>query len=175
MDSARSMLLAVDLQARLMPAIEDGGAVLANAGRLIDAATLLDVPAFATEQNPRGLGASVAEIAARRLPTLHKMSFDATREAGFEAFLPADRPEVVVVGCEAHVCVMQTVFGLLRQGRQVFLARDAAGSRRPESKDTAIARMARAGAEIVTVEMTIFEWLGTCEHPRFREVLALVR
>jgi nicotinamidase-related amidase len=175
MDSARSVLLAVDFQGRLMPAIKDGRAVLANARRLIDAAALLGIPAFATEQNPRGLGASVAEIAAGALPTLHKMSFDATQEADFGAFLPADRPEVVVVGCEAHVCVMQTVLGLLRHGRSVFLARDAVGSRRSESKETAIARMARAGAEIVTVEMTIFEWLGTCEHPRFREVLALVR
>ena len=173
--AARSLLLAVDLQSRLMPAIEDAQAVMANVGRLMDAAALLGVPVFITEQNPRGLGTSVPEIAARGLPTLHKMAFDATQEVEFDAFLPTSRTDAVVVGCEAHVCVMQTVLGLIRQGRRVFLVRDAVGSRRAENKETAITRMIRAGAEIVTAEMVIFEWLGTCEHPRFREVLSLIR
>ena len=70
--------------------------------------------------------------------------------------------------------MLQTVFGLLRAGRQVFLARDAVGSR-AESKETAIARMRKNGAEVVTTEMVLFEWLGTAEDPRLREVLALVK
>lgn len=175
MEAARSVLLAVDLQTRLMPAIEQGDRMLGNVGRLMDAAALLGVPARITEQNPRGLGPSVPEIARRGLPALRKMTFDATQEGAFQTFLPAERTDILVTGCEGHVCVMQTVLGLIRQGRRVFLARDAVGSRRGDDKEAAISRMARAGAEIVTTEMAIFEWLGTCEHPRFREILAMVR
>ena len=71
--------------------------------------------------------------------------------------------------------MLQTVLGLLDTGRRVYLVRDAVGSRRAESKETAINRMERHGAEIVTTEMVIFEWLGSAEHPRFNEALALIK
>ena len=102
------------------------------------------------------------------------MSFDACRASGFLERLPAC-PDLVVCGCETHVCVLQTVLGLLRAGRHVFLVRDAVGSRRAENKETAIRRMERNGAEIVTTEMVAFEWLATAEDPRLRGVLALVK
>jgi nicotinamidase-related amidase len=87
----------------------------------------------------------------------------------------ADRPDIMVAGCEAHVCVMQTALGLLDAGRRVYLVRDAVASRRAESKETAVARLARHGAEIVTTEMVLFEWLGSAEHPRFRDIIALIK
>jgi len=93
---------------------------------------------------------------------------------GFLDRLP-DRSDLVVAGCETHVCVLQTALGLIEAGRRVWLVRDAVGSRRAESKETAIRRLERNGAEIVTVEMVVFEWLQTAEHPRFRDGLALVR
>ena len=102
------------------------------------------------------------------------MTFDATRMPGFTAALP-DRPDLVVGGCETHVCVLQTVLGLLRAGRRVLVVRDAVGSRRAESKEAAIHRMERNGAEVVTTEMVVFEWLATAEDPRLRNVLDLVR
>ena len=86
-----------------------------------------------------------------------------------------DRRDIVVAGCEAHVCVMQTALGLLDAGRRVYLVRDAVGSRRSESKETAVSRLARHGAEIVTTEMVVFEWLGSAEHPRFRDIIALIK
>jgi len=92
----------------------------------------------------------------------------------FLGTLPADR-HIVVAGCEAHVCVLQTVLGLLGAGRKVYLVRDALGSRQAESKETAIHRMERHGAEIVTTEMVVFEWLESAEHPRFREAIALIK
>jgi nicotinamidase-related amidase len=171
-DRATSALLVIDVQARLMPAIEGAAALVANVRRLLDAASLLGVPAAFTEQNPAGLGPTLQALQPAR-PVLHKMAFDACRDGGL-ASMP-DRPAMVVAGCEAHVCVLQTVLGLLAAGRQVFVVRDALGSRRAESKDTAIARMARHGAEIVTAEMVIFEWLGTADDPRFRQAVALVK
>jgi nicotinamidase-related amidase len=173
--AAESTLLLVDLQQRLMPSIAGAGAVVANARRLGEAARLLGVPVLATEQNPAGLGGNVAEIAALASRTLAKNFFDATREADFVKFLPPERPRVVVAGCETHVCVMQTVLGLLRSGRKVALVRDAVGSRSETNRDAALARAERHGAELVTTEMVVFEWLETCDHPRFREALRLVK
>jgi len=104
----------------------------------------------------------------------HKMTFDACRTAGFIDRL-GDRPDLVVAGCETHVCVLQTVLGLLGAGRRVYLVRDAVGSRRAESKETAILRMAHHGAEIVTTEMAVFEWLGTADRPRLHDAIALIK
>jgi nicotinamidase-related amidase len=174
-DRDRTTLLAVDFQQRLMPAIDGASDVLANAGRLIEAAKKLGVPAIVTEQYPKGLGPTVPELAVDGLPTLAKMDFDATRAAGFFEMLPKERPDILVCGCEAHVCVLQTVLGLLEGGHKVHVVRDAIGSRRAESKETAIGRMQSHGAKIVTTEMALFEWLGTAADPRFREISALIR
>jgi nicotinamidase-related amidase len=172
-DRATASLLVIDFQTRLMPAIEDGAAVVANARRLIAAAQLFEVPVLITEQNADGLGPTVAElaIAGRIAP---KMTFDACRAPGFVERL-GKQPDILVAGCETHVCVLQTVLGLIAAGRRVYLVRDAVGSRRAESKETAIRRMERHGVEIVTTEMVVFEWLGTADDPRLREAIALVR
>jgi nicotinamidase-related amidase len=169
-------LLVIDFQTRLMPAIDAGEIAVRNTGRLLDAARLLDVPILATEQNPKGLGETVPGLREKLSPEaiLTKMSFDACRTPGFVSQLSSP-PRIVVTGCEAHVCVLQTVLGLLQLGRRVYVVRDAIGSRAPENKDTAIRRMERHGAEIVTTEMVIFEWLGTATHPRFREAVALIK
>lgn len=173
-DPRSSMLVVIDLQTRLMPAIEGAASVVANARRLVAAAALLDVPVVLTEQNPRGLGATVAELEPDPSNVVRKMSFDACRTPEFLLRASADRV-VIIAGCEAHVCVLQTALGLTDRGRRVFVARDAIGSRRAENKETAVARMARHGVEIVTTEMVVFEWLGTADHPRFREAAALIR
>jgi nicotinamidase-related amidase len=170
-----SALLVVDFQARLVPAIDGGATAVANARRLLDAAGMLGVPTLFTEQNAEGLGATVAELLSNRAGLVaHKMTFDACRANAFVAMLP-NRPDIVVAGCEAHVCVLQKVLGLVDAGRRVFVVRDAIGSRRTESKETAIRRMERHGAEIVTAEMVVFEWLGSAQHPRFRDALALIK
>lgn len=173
MDAGRSALLIIDFQLRLMPAIHDSAPAVTNTARLIDAARLLDVPMVTTEQNPRGLGVTVPPLAGAGT-LIEKMSFGAAAEPAFVAAL-GSRPDLVVTGCEAHVCVLQTVMGLLDLGRRVFLVRDAVGSRRAESKETAIDRMARHGAQIVTTEMVVFEWLRTAEHEKFRPVSTLIR
>ena len=174
-DPAAATLLIIDFQTRLMPSIEGGAAAIANARRLLAAAEILGVPILFTEENAQGLGATLPELAAHAQGRIaHKMAFDACRTSGFIDLL-GDRPAVVVAGCETHVCVLQTVLGLIDAGLQVYLVGDAVGSRQADSRETAIRRMERHGAEIVTTEMVVFEWLGTAEHPRFREVLALIK
>ena len=159
-----SVLLLVDLQARLMPAIANSEVVVANALRLANAARLLGIPVLGTEQNPEGLGPNVAEIKAACAQTLSKQYFDATREAAWAAFLPHGRPDIVVA-----------VMGLRRAGASVRLVQDAIGSRAPASRDAAAHRAEQHGAELVTTEMVIFEWLASAQHPRFREALRLVK
>lgn len=173
-DPARSLLLVIDVQVRLMSAIAAGAEVIANTGRLKAAAGLLDVPVLVTEQNAGGLGPTVPDLAPEPGTAFPKMSFGATRTPGFLDRVPDGR-DCVVAGCEAHICVLQTVLGLLESGRRVAVVADAVGSRKTENRDAGLARMAAHGAEIVTTEMVVFEWLGTARHPRFREVVRLIK
>jgi nicotinamidase-related amidase len=163
-----SSLLVVDLQERLMPAIHGAGGVLENACRLIRGAALLDVEVRATEQNPAGLGPTVGAVAELLpVPALSKTSFAADL-----APVPGT---VVALGCEAHVCVLQTVLALRAAGQDVALVADAVGSRAASNRDHAIERMRAHGVEVVTTEMVLFEWLRHSEHPAFRGVQKLIR
>ena len=168
-------LLLVDLQQRLVPALHDGETVVARAVRLAEAAQLLGVPICATEQNPDKLGPTVAPLVAHPQNVVAKTAFSATGAPGFSTLLPPGTAEVVVAGCEAHVCVLQTVLGLLADGLRAVVVTDAIGSRDPANAAAAVERMARHGAEVVTSEMVLFEWLGDAAHPRFREVQKLLR
>jgi Isochorismatase family len=163
------------MQERLMPAIHDGEVVTARAVRLAEASRLLDVPIRATEQYPAGLGPTVEPLAAYPQATLTKTAFSAVADPGFSALLPAGVSQIVVAGCEAHVCVLQTVLALLGSGRRVLMVADAIGSRDPADRAAAIDRARQHGTEIVTSEMVLFEWLRDAQHPRFREVQKLLK
>lgn len=159
-----------------MRAIDGADDVVANAGRLLAAAEILHLPVIITEQNPKGLGPTVPELARPdgAHPVVTKMCFDASEAGGVLDALPAGH-QIVMAGCEAHVCVLQSALGFLDRSRRVYVVADAVGSRRPESKKTALRRLERAGAELVTTEMVLFEWLRTAEDPDFRAVIALVK
>lgn len=176
-DINASSLVLVDYQARLMPAIHGADDVVARALVLARAAALLAVPVLGTEENPERLGPNIDTLARLCVQTVPKMHFDAC-EDGLLAALDARAPrrrQVVIAGCEAHVCMLQTALGLLRAGREVYVVENASGSRRPLDHAAAMRRLAQAGATIVSHEMVLFEWLHDCRHPRFREVQALVK
>lgn len=163
-----SILLVVDLQERLMPAISGATAVLENAARLVRAAARLEVPVTTTEQDPAKLGPTVSPVA-DLLPT------PAVTKSTFAASLDLPGARVVVCGCEAHVCVLQTVLALRASGHDVAVVADAIGSRADGNRDAAIARMRDHGVDVVTTEMVVFEWLGSSRHPAFREVQGLIK
>ncbi|KWI53859.1 isochorismatase [Burkholderia pseudomultivorans] len=169
-----SVLVLVDFQARLMPVIHEGPSVVEQAVRLARIAQLVGVPVVGTEQSPLQLGRNVPDVKDLCSDTLVKDHFDACADGLVDALPPA-RNTVVVAGCEAHVCVLQTAFGLLRSGRKVTVVSDAVGSRRTFDRDAGIARLGAAGVQIATVEMLGFEWLGSSRHPRFRDVLRLIK
>jgi nicotinamidase-related amidase len=94
---------------------------------------------------------------------------------GATASAGGSRRQIIVAGCEAHVCVLQTVLDLLADGHRVAVAADAVGSRDPADRSAALERARQHGAEIVTSEMVLFEWLRDSQHPRFREVQKLLK
>ena len=175
LSAERSVLLLIDLQQRLMPAINAGDAVVARAARLAEAAALLDVPVLATEQYPEGLGPTVEALAGYPRATLAKTAFSAAADPGFQALLPAGTREIVIAGVETHVCVLQTALELVGSRHRVILAADAAGSRYPADHQAAVERARQHGVEVVTSEMVLFEWLRDSRNPAFRQVQKLVR
>ena len=198
LEVADSQLVLVDYQSRLMPAIHEGPHVLANALRLARAAQLMQVPVLGTEQNPDKLGPNDAALRSACQKTLSKMSFSAVGEGLLDWLRPPARPAggnarslpkhlqkqvsqaperntVVLAGCEAHVCLLQTALELIEEEVDVWVVTDACGSRTERNRDAAFDRLAGAGAELVTTEMVVFEWLRTAEHPAFREMQALIK
>ena len=177
LEADATVLVLVDYQGRLMPAVHDGEAVVARGLLLAQAARTLNIPVIGTEQNPAGLGPNHEAVRAACERTLAKTHFDACADGLVDALREARSPlrQVVVAGCEAHVCLLQTALGLLRAGLRVWVVSNACGSRRPSDHAAAMDRLAGAGATLVTHEMVVFEWLQDCRHPRFKDVLALVK
>lgn len=176
--AATSQLLLVDYQARLMPAIHGAEALLANARRLATLAPLLGVPVWGTEQVPDKLGPNVAELRAACTTTLAKQAFGACDDGLLDllaAGLAADRTQLVVAGCEAHVCLLQTALGLREAGHDVWVVEDACGSRTEANHEAAMSRLVASGITLVTTEMVGFEWLARADHPAFRAWQALIR
>ena len=198
LEVADSQLVLVDYQSRLLPAIHEGPLVLANALRLARAAQLMQVPVLGTEQNPDKLGPNDAALRSACQKTLSKMNFSAVGEGLLDWLRPPARPAggnarslpkhlqkqvsqaaerntVVLAGCEAHVCLLQTALELIEEEVDVWVVTDACGSRTERNRDAAFDRLAGAGAELVTTEMVVFEWLRSAEHPAFREMQALIK
>lgn len=171
--ASNSVLVLVDYQHRLMPAIHRGEQVVAEATRLADAARALGLRVLGTEQNPVGLGPNVETIRLRCESTLAKTHFDACEDGLLEAI--GDVGEVVIAGCEAHVCLLQTALGLLRSGRRLWVVGPACGSRSSADHDLAMQRLRGAGAVIVSPEMVAFEWLHDCRHASFKPVLQMFK
>ena len=171
-DAKRSMLIVCDLQTRLVPALDDGDATVERCAWLMDIAARLGVPVAGTEHYPQGLG-PLAELLRARLPATaigSKNQFSAVAAGCLEALPGHDRPQVVMVGAEAHVCVLQTSLDLVRAGREVYVVADCVTSRRAADRDLALARLRADGVRIVSREMVAFEWLGEGGTPLFREI-----
>lgn len=173
----QSALILVDYQARLMPAIHGGGQAVQHAVWLARVARALDVPVWATEQNPAALGGQVPELLPWVDHTFSKMCFSAVADGLVDAVrrrAPQAR-QWVLAGCETHVCLLQTALEACEAGVQVAVVPQACGSRRPEDKALALQRLTQADITLASPEMVAFEWMRNCQHPAFREVLGLIK
>jgi nicotinamidase-related amidase len=168
----QSVLLQIDLQERLAPAIHEGDAVLRHNGWLVDVARRLSVPVAATVQYPAGLGPMVPALRQKFAPgeVVEKIHFSAVADGCLDALPAMARRQVVLTGTETHVCVLQTALGLLERGKEVFVVAEAVGSRRPEDRAFGLERMRQEGCRIVTREMVAFEWLHKAGTEIFRQV-----
>ena len=170
-NSDHSCLLVVDIQEKLVPGIHQPDKLIENCLWLVNAAQLFDIPVMASEQYPRGVGPTVA-------PLRELISEDCIKDK--LVFSCADSPEclvmieqqkrkqVVIVGMESHICVLQTALRLNELGQDVFVVADAISSRDPLDTEIAIARMNKAGIHIVTREMVAFEWLRGSDAAQFK-------
>ncbi len=177
MSADDTVLLVVDVQQKLIGLLPDHERIVWNIRRLLDGAKILGVPTIGTEQYPQGLGPTVNDLSERLDGPLHsKVAFSCCGCDEFAAALiELDRPRVLVVGIEAHVCVQQTVLDLLSNRYRVYVAADAIGSRSLVDCDIAMRRMETSGAIITTTEAALFEWCQAAGTPRFKLISQLVR
>lgn len=173
-----SALIVIDMQDRLVPAMQAPARTLRNTRLLLHAASRTGVPALLTEQYPQGLGPTVPEIkkAAGDSPILPKMHFSCMEDETFaKTFRALGRRQAILTGMEAHICVVQTAASLVEDGFDVFVVSDATASRTIESEQACLARLNAAGVSIVTTEMVIFEWLGQAGTDAFKEMLPHIK
>ncbi|MFC6673105.1 hydrolase [Marinobacterium aestuariivivens] len=172
-DSQKSLLLLVDVQDKLVPAVEAPQALLDNCRWLMEIARYLQVPVLASEQYPRGIG-HTSNALRELLPddaVLEKTFFSCMSEAACrDAIDDGQREQIVVIGIEAHVCVLQTAIELREQAREVYVVADCISSRNPSDKALAIERMREAGIRIVSREMVAFEWMRKAGTDSFRHI-----
>lgn len=180
LDVDRAFVLVIDLQEKLLPLIAHHERIVEAARKLLEGMRTFNLPVLATEQYPKGLGRTHAPVRvflrAHNAPTLEKPTFSACGEPAVrEAILAIDRPQVVVIGIEAHVCVQQTVLDLVTMDYDVFVCADGIGSRRHLDYDLALHRMQQDGAFVTTVEAVLFELCNRCDTKQFKAMLEVIK
>ena len=172
MNRDKSVLLIVDVQAKLAPFIHDGERVAAHCVWLAQVAARMGVPVVVTEHFPEKIGGTLDAVRAATPAARYvsKQCFSAQADGCLDGTAVEQRRQVIVCGTEAHVCVQQTALDLRWAGKEVFIVAEAAGSRDPANRDLAFARMRSHGIEIVSREMVAFEWLQRGGTELFLEV-----
>jgi hypothetical protein len=169
-------LLIVDIQERLLPALHEHQAFLAACRQFITGANLLGVPHIITEQYPKGLGATVPDIALLTpdAPKFSKTQFSAYT-AEVAAALQSRQPEnIVLIGCETHICMLQTVLDLRQQGYNVFIPQECATSRTAVNKANGLQQIQAAGGIVSNIESLLFMLLKDAQHPQFKAISKLI-
>jgi nicotinamidase-related amidase len=177
LDRGRAALAVIDVQEGFRPAVLDFDQVAGNVAVLVEGARILGLPVIVTEQYPKGLGATVPEVARHLegIEPIEKVCFSAFDADEFPVALGDDHDQVVLCGIEAHVCVNQTAEDLLATGREVHVVRDAVSSRTAENRELGLHKMERSGAVVTSVETALFELLRAAGTPEFKQVQELVK
>ncbi|MEK6673595.1 MAG: hydrolase [Nitrospirota bacterium] len=168
-----SVLIIVDVQERLAVVMEEGEKVVANTIHLVEAAKLLNIPVVLTEQYPKGLGPTVNEIRDALQPynPIEKITFNCCGEPVFlKRIRDISRKKIILTGMETHVCVLQTCLGLLKEGYDVHVLRDAVCSRYKDNFNSGIDLMRDAGAVITCTETVLFQLLEKAGTEGFRTI-----
>ena len=173
-----SLVLVIDVQEKLVNMLEKD-IIVSKVAKLTEAAKILNVPVIATEQYPKGLGATVVAVAqnfAEDTPIYEKTTFSALDVEGLpEKLREYGKKQIVLCGIETHICVHQTCAALLAAGYEVYIVKDACASRSKYEFKQGIEIMRQNGAKISCLEIVLFEWLECAKHPHFKEIQALIK
>jgi isochorismate hydrolase len=169
-----SRVLLVDMQERLTAVMAESARLIDKCRKLLCAAQILSVPISATEQYPKGLGATIPDLVELAGERVEKLRFSSAEAVPWVNGDKQDRTKVVVAGIEAHVCVQQTVLDLLAAGFSVYVPADAVASRYEFDWARALERMRDSGAMVTSTEAVIFEWCETAAAPEFKQISAVV-
>ncbi|OXA50677.1 isochorismatase domain-containing protein 2 [Folsomia candida] len=173
-----SSLFLCDMQDKFRPSIKYFDAIVSNSGRLLRAASILDMPVVCTEQYPQGLGKTVPElgIEAYGIKALDKTLFSMCLSPVVEQLKKTpDVNSIILCGIEAHVCIQQTALDLKNLGYEVFVVADACSSRGHVERKYAFSLLKQAGCWLTTTESAILALAGGSAHPRFKELQALIK
>lgn len=173
-----STALVVDIQERLFPHIHENVRLAERCAMLIKGMRVLDVPIIVTQQYTKGLGPTIAPIADALgdFDPYEKMSFSCCGNPDVEAMLLSRHGhQVIIMGIETHVCVLQTVIDIQEQGRTAIVVEDCVSSRSANDKRVALDRMRALGAIITTAESLLFELMVSSDHESFKQISALVK
>lgn len=178
LDRSNSLLLIIDVQERLVNAL-DKDVIVKKTATLAKAAKILDIPVIATEQYPKGLGKTVPVVKQcfkPETPIIEKLIFSAVKEKGvLDKLKSFGKKQIIICGIETHVCVHQTAEDLLAEGFEVYVAKDACASRNKYEFKQGIDLMQANGAKISCVEIILFEWLKSAKNPCFKDIQALIK
>ncbi|WP_417551325.1 hydrolase [Methylophaga sp.] len=179
-NSENSVLVLVDVQQKLANAMPEGvrERLINQIKTLLTAAKVLNIPVIVTEQYPKGLGPT-EPVLLDNLPIgtkiIEKISFSCLRSEDFRYQLAATlRKQVILVGMESHICVLQTALALKEENYSVHVAEDGVCSRSKCNQYNALQRMRHAGVVISNVESVLFEWLGDAGHAEFKTLAKLI-
>ena len=172
LERQQSTLLLVDVQEKLVFAVQAAHKLIDHCVWMLRLAQDCEVPIVISEQYPRGLGTTLPVLAQAVSNATHLQKTAFSCVAGHCLNLPVcrDRQQMVLIGIEAHVCVLQTAFELHAAGKQVFVVADAVSSRSTSDLELALARMRSAGIHIISREMVLFEWLRDASDPNFKQL-----
>ncbi|MFC0446196.1 hydrolase [Pseudidiomarina halophila] len=173
LNAADSVVVIVDVQEKLAPVVHQYDHLIARMRWLGEIANELNVSIVVTEQYPKGLGISVDDLSAviENAHVIEKLHFSAWQESNFTDVLQQqEKRQVVLMGMEAHVCILQTAIDLKQAGYEVFVVADAVGSRRDSDKQAALARLRQLDVQIVTSEMVAYEWMHRSGTDTFRHI-----
>ena len=176
----QSQLLVVDIQDKLINTIHKVEAMMDRARLVIAAARQFELPITISEQYPKGLGSTdtaIREACGNVTPVFAKTAFSCLRDEAIADQLAVHRhrKQLVIVGMEAHVCVLQTALDALAGGYSVFVVGDAVSSRSASDVEAAKHRMEKAGVTVISAEMAFFEWLERAGTPDFKALAPLLR
>lgn len=177
-----SVLVIIDIQEKLVLASKYGAEVAQNMAKLSKTANILGIPTIITEQYPQGLGSTLIQIKETLSPETfitEKTSFSAMKEPAFaqkiQELKALGKKQIILGGIETHICVLQTASDLIKEGFEVYIAKDACASRNKKEYKTGLELLKQYGAKITCIEIALFEWLKSAKHPNFKEIQTFIK